>query len=355
MEITLAEQLTKLRKQKGNTQEELANHLGVTFQAVSKWERNEGFPDITLLPAIAFYYGVHVDDLLGVGEQEKERKIDAYCKQEHELMHQGKVGETIALWREAQKEFPNEMLVLYRLMEAMWIENCKQHAEEIISCGERILKETTDHTLRYGAIEFLCRTTTYALGDREKAKTYARMLPGFYQTKNMQLARVFEGEKAIGYCQGNISALFDLIWCNVVIMSQNGLKPEDEIADWKFVLDCFNLLYPDGQMGFSHSRVSEVSRTLARKYKELGKVDEMLSYLNHAAEHAVKFDTYEEITFAVPILNLMTDSPDRNTQTFEGNFSGLLFKELTGDGYAAYRDDPRILAILEKLKPVAVL
>ncbi|MBR5767614.1 MAG: helix-turn-helix transcriptional regulator, partial [Clostridia bacterium] len=85
MNIKLSEQLKKLRREKGNTQEDLANHLGISTQAVSKWEREEGYPDITLLPAIASYYNVSVDDLLGVGKIEKEKKLNAYRDKNAEL------------------------------------------------------------------------------------------------------------------------------------------------------------------------------------------------------------------------------------------------------------------------------
>ncbi len=52
-----------LRKQKGVTQEEMAKALGTSAQAVSKWECGKNYPDIALLPAIAFYFAVPIDDL----------------------------------------------------------------------------------------------------------------------------------------------------------------------------------------------------------------------------------------------------------------------------------------------------
>lgn len=63
--IKINEQIAFLRKQKGLTQEELALALGVTNQAVSKWESAQCCPDIQLLPAIADFFGLSADELLG--------------------------------------------------------------------------------------------------------------------------------------------------------------------------------------------------------------------------------------------------------------------------------------------------
>lgn len=63
--IKIHEQISFLRKQRGLTQEGLAKHLGVTNQTVSKWEAGQCCPDIQLLPAIASFFHVSVDALLG--------------------------------------------------------------------------------------------------------------------------------------------------------------------------------------------------------------------------------------------------------------------------------------------------
>lgn len=75
MTIYLGENLKSLRKARGITQEAFANYLGVSFQAVSKWERNDSYPDITMLPEIAEFFSVTLEDLLGVNREEKEREI----------------------------------------------------------------------------------------------------------------------------------------------------------------------------------------------------------------------------------------------------------------------------------------
>ena len=69
MDMTIGKRITLLRKEKGLTQEELATHMGVSPQAVSKWENDQTCPDISALPKLARLLGVSVDELLE-GKQE---------------------------------------------------------------------------------------------------------------------------------------------------------------------------------------------------------------------------------------------------------------------------------------------
>lgn len=68
--------LAMLRKIKGMTQQEAADRLGVSNKTVSKWESDGGFPDITVLPALAELYGVTADDILA-GESLKEARAES--------------------------------------------------------------------------------------------------------------------------------------------------------------------------------------------------------------------------------------------------------------------------------------
>ena len=68
MNETMGQIIRRLRRERGMTQEELAEILGVTFQAVSKWENDTGMPDISQVVPLAHVFGVTTDTILCVGE-----------------------------------------------------------------------------------------------------------------------------------------------------------------------------------------------------------------------------------------------------------------------------------------------
>ena len=74
METTLGKRIVLHRKKLGLTQDKLAEALGVTAQAVSKWENDLSCPDISLLPKLAQLFGITTDELLGVASEEKTAK-----------------------------------------------------------------------------------------------------------------------------------------------------------------------------------------------------------------------------------------------------------------------------------------
>ncbi len=74
MHTTLGKRIAQLRKDKGLKQEQLAEMLGISGQAVSKWENDQTCPDISLLPQLAKFLDVTVDELLS-GKQEKAATV----------------------------------------------------------------------------------------------------------------------------------------------------------------------------------------------------------------------------------------------------------------------------------------
>jgi len=80
-EINIAKAITNKRKEKGITQEELANYIGVSIAAVSKWETEQSYPDIVLLPQLAAYFNISIDDLMGYQPQMTKKEIGKlYCR-----------------------------------------------------------------------------------------------------------------------------------------------------------------------------------------------------------------------------------------------------------------------------------
>ena len=73
MKLNIGNNIRNLCRNMDITQEQLAEQLGVSYQAVSRWENGTTYPDMELLPSIAAFFNTSVDQLLGCSENEKEK------------------------------------------------------------------------------------------------------------------------------------------------------------------------------------------------------------------------------------------------------------------------------------------
>ena len=118
MQIKLGEKIRKLRHRDGRKQEDLAVALGVTNQAVSRWEANGGYPDIEMLPAIANYFHITMDELFGY-ESDRQTKLQSYLEQADQISRHGSNAQLVDFLRNTISEFPAEWQLQYRLANAL--------------------------------------------------------------------------------------------------------------------------------------------------------------------------------------------------------------------------------------------
>ena len=131
MKPNIGKKIREFRKANNLSQEALAKCLGVSFQAVSKWENELTMPDISLLPGIASFFGISIDELFDYDHMESERLIRKICVEAKEYrVSDPKRAEDIL--REGLKQFPGNEHLLNNLLYT--IHDINRSAEKIDIC-----------------------------------------------------------------------------------------------------------------------------------------------------------------------------------------------------------------------------
>lgn len=189
MDILIGKRIKELRTERKMTQEQLADLVGVSFQAVSKWENGIALPDITLVPRLARIFGVTTDELLAYDQAEIRSEIEL-CVNEARKYIETDFDTGRKLLEEALQKYPENDVLLNNLL---YFLNYSASPDDTIAVALKLINRTADSSIRYDALRFLAYAY-HAKGDTEAAAAALEQLPEIYFTKFSETAFILSGK-----------------------------------------------------------------------------------------------------------------------------------------------------------------
>jgi len=190
MQLNIGNKIKTLRKQRGITQEQLADAIGISFQAVSKWENGIALPDIMLAPALASYFGISMDDLFDYNLRETEEKVEAICDRAYEYRASDPLRSREIL-EEGLKAYPDNDILLNNLLYVM---DCENNPDEVIRTASKLIDATAQMDVKYDALRLVAEAYA-AKGDMESAEAAIEHIPEIYFSKLSVAAWLLKGDK----------------------------------------------------------------------------------------------------------------------------------------------------------------
>ncbi len=298
--MELNNKVLSLRIEKGCTQEQLAEMLGVSAAAVSKWERGNAYPDITLLPKLAEVFGVSVDYLLGY-DVKIRKSVTRIISEANELRKEMKGDEAEQLLKQTLARYPNDSELTFELARNRYLcANYKRKAErdrllDEAAEGFRCVSENDKNKARRD--RSLCYLSTISLinKDYDKAEEYNDKLlcaKGLYPRATAAVIKLQKSRDESGL-RALKEAVYDSVVESTVVMpwitayymgegdfdgvireNLHAVKVYEEFSDCKKICD----------------ELAECNEALALAYANKGEFDLCLGCLEKACDFALKHD-----------------------------------------------------------------
>ncbi len=307
MKLEFGEKVRSLRTERGLTQEKLADFLGVSFQAVSKWERGDTVPDIYMLPSIASFFGVSIDYLLSY-DVNREKEIAEYEEKYYALWQAHDCETLVAVMKESVARYPSEYRLLVRYLNALvlYAQNQNQvlieERNEIFSVYERIRDNCTIDSIRVWAkkivIGFYIKLSNIqgsgvSISD---AEMIINEMPLMQNCRDYLLCRLYKDERREKASKAAISELIfllnDVITVNWVYRADVPIKERIEVLESLVAVN--KIIYTDEDFGKNYINMAFSLASLACLYYKYGEIDKAKEKICEAISLAERFDSLEE-------------------------------------------------------------
>ena len=397
MNLEFGKNLKALRHQKDLTQDELAQKLSLSVQAISRYETGAAYPDIEMLPVIAGFFGVTVDKLLGISSEARERRMDEYDTELRKITDR---KERLALLKKQHAEFPEEWGIVNNMVYEMTF--IPEYLDEMREIVDDALKNCSDNLCRENMIFSYLRSEA----DEDKANAFIEKYASRYDMRKIQLLddrysarREYEKLKSIRQ-----KLMFDEL--------EHSLFRLTERIDGDIVISCDNCLQVLSLIehfsgNHDHTKPDmwaniklHVMFRLANNYFMISKENDGFSVLTEAVQlfenlfslengtvltyGFSKFDklsavTEKEVFYQITefsgmiaksmMMNLVYQTPIgpvdeeakyiydmenfKRSIVFSYHMYENVLKNASWDGFARVKDDPRYIALRERAKAVS--
>lgn len=362
MKLNIGETIKRLRKEKEITQEEFAEVLGVSCQSVSRWENSSCYPDIELIPTIASFFGISTDKLMGIDEITEKENIEKYLERFQLAISKGEINECIAIAREGVKEYPNNYVLLDKLMYALfasgdddgnipeWKENMEKYDAEITALGERIMKYCPDQNLR---LEATSRLAFHHIlqGRKELGKKIYETFPPMELCKENQMWWALEKHEKLPFLRDAIKQSYEFLKSFIWLLADaDVVDVETEYIAINKIFDLEKLILDGNRPKNSWGDVW-LDFDIAKRYALMDDYDNMYKHLHLAVDEAKAFDNFpDEQKYSAVLVGEITERrTDFETSDTRPLCEILRDKWLIHDEFDSVRDTDEFKEIIKSL------
>lgn len=360
MQLNIGNKIRELRHRDGRTQEALADALGVTAQAVSRWESGGSYPDMEIVPAIANYFHISIDELFGY-HQEREEKIQQIVNTAIETLRRqgttmgkgmlsGEVAECVVMLRQALEEFPNEPHIMYQLGFALLMQGWHEYgtratgydaavlAEDVeynqknepwqqaISVYERLLDVKLEHN-EHNTVVYQLTCLYRRMGQYDKAIALANAQNDLLTCRELLLPQATAGEEMLAARGRCISELLKHLYGEM----STAFFYDSALRDAEYSRKTLSALLYLMETAFCDGRFGQWHWTMALAYQHMaqfvllggGDEAEMITHLEKGLEHSIAYNRLfrgEAYDMTAPLFSRIEKQPGECPVPIDGRF-----------------------------------
>lgn len=344
--MSIGANIKRLRREREMTQEQLAECLGITANAVSQWECDRTAPDISQLPTLARVLQVSTDRLLGIDFGRDEQEICRILEESLACNRAGQFAQSVEIARNGLKQYPRSYQLMARLAEGLLaMQGSEQEMERLC---DKILKECTESGSRDQA--YRIKILLYGKrGKYQEIMEIANDLPHIWVSQEeirMRWNTDTDEERRAELVRYAKMYVGSLTTCLVKIANLPCYTPKEKICIYEQIIALVKVMYPQGDYLSQAAILASAYYQVASLCVQMHEYHQAQAALEEMCRYSVYCDSHDGKHTSLAYRGCNMGSMNTQERSYCREFAALLGKDAAFD---ALRKDPGYEAVMKRL------